>query len=258
MSGLAFQAEGLRWNLSRDFALSLPHLDIPAQKTTLLLGPSGSGKSSLLQLLGRVEGAYFPQRGGSRLAGRLIFHSTQGPVDLLALSERQLLRRQLRGRELGLVFQREGLFSELSILRNVSWPLEVQGILPAEALGRSEAVLRRVGLGLDRDVATLSGGERKRLALARTLVWEPRVLLLDECFTGLDPQGVEQLRELVSAVIDEEACTVVLVTHQAEDIAHFGDHFILLNEGEVALAGDRATHPGVLEDFIRGKPVGEL
>jgi putative spermidine/putrescine transport system ATP-binding protein len=258
MSAAMYRARGVRWEISSDFCLDIPDLHIPQGRTTLLLGPSASGKSTLLKLLGRVEGTYFPSATAQTLSGELFYASTQGEIELLGLREKELLKRRLRGVEIGMVFQREGLFTGLSVLDNVRWPMLLQGIATDEATARSETILASVELVGDRDVATLSGGERKRLALARTLVWEPRVLLLDEPFTGLDPRALEGLLELTARFAEREDRTVIMVTHQEADIRRLGDHLIIMNGGQVALSGDRAAHEETLERFLEGEKVEHL
>ena len=119
MTNAIYEIEKLRWELGPSFVLQVDDLDIPAGSTTLLLGPSASGKSSLLSLLGRVEGTYFPPPIPKLLTGEIRFDG----LDLLSLSERELMKRHIRGPEIGFVFQREGLFEGLSVVENVSWPL---------------------------------------------------------------------------------------------------------------------------------------
>jgi len=247
-----FRVEALAWSLSADFRLDVPALELPRGQTTALLGRSASGKSTLLSLFGRVEGSYFERPSG--LSGSIHMDD----VDLLALSERELLRRRLRGPTLGFVFQREGLFPERDAVDNVAWPLRALGVTRDEATRRAVAALGDVGLAPDRRVATLSGGERKRLALARALAPRPRVLLLDEPLTGLDPEALGGLRELLARVCRErgpegsEARSMVIVTHQREDVLALADHLVFMDRGRVALAGPRASLGAELDAFFEG------
>ncbi|MCC6620159.1 MAG: ATP-binding cassette domain-containing protein [Deltaproteobacteria bacterium] len=246
-----FRIEHLAWDVSPDFRLDVPRLDLPAGGTTAILGRSASGKSTLLSLLGRVEGSYFERPLG--LSGAIRFEGQ----DLLALSERELLQRRLRGPTIGFVFQREGLFPERDATDNVAWPLRALGLAPAEATTRAREALAAVGLAPDRKVATLSGGERKRLAIARAIAPRPRVLLLDEPLTGLDPEALGGLRELLAGLgretgDDGAARALIMVTHQREDVMALADHLVFMDRGRVALTGPRAALERELEAFFQG------
>ncbi len=253
----AFHVRDLRWELGGGFVLEVADLALPLGKTTLLLGPSASGKSTLLRLLGRVEGSYFPDSSYRAPQGEIWLRPTPDaePLDLLALSERQLMARRVRGPLVGFVFQREGLFADLSVLDNIAWPLVAQGTPAKDANARAHELLERVGLPADRDVATLSGGERKRLSLARALGPDPQVMLLDEPFTGLDPRALAGLGELLVELASEPERSVVLVTHQREDIERLGEHVVLMADGRVAAAGSRDELADALAAFLEGDEV---
>ncbi len=255
----AYQVVDLRWQVAPNFALEIESLSLPLGQTTLLLGPSASGKSTLLRLLGRVEGSYFPDASPRPLSGKILLRTGREtePVDVLALSERELLNRKIRGVRVGVVFQREGLFVDRSVLQNVAWPLLSHGADPSQAQARALELLDEVELAPERAVATLSGGERKRLALARALGPRPPVLLLDEPFTGLDPRSLDELLSLTERLIAQSdgALTVVIVTHQRQDIERLGDHVVILRDGSLAVAGPRASMQAQLSAFIAGEEV---
>ena len=255
----AYAIDKLHWQVAPNFALDIPQLSLPLGKTTLLLGPSASGKSTLLRLLGRVESDYFLSAHHQGARGEIWLRASpaDAPVDLLGLSERQLLRQQIRGLKVGIVFQREGLFVDLSVLQNVCWPLEAHGMPQHEARARAQELLEQVELSPDRTVATLSGGERKRLALARALGPRPPVLLLDEPFTGLDPRALDELLTLTERLISDspEGLTVVVVTHQREDIERLGQYVVMLADGKLALAGARDEMNETLTAFVAGEEV---
>ncbi|MCA9518376.1 MAG: ABC transporter ATP-binding protein [Myxococcales bacterium] len=253
--GSAFEVRELVWRLG-SFELRVPELAIPTGRTTALLGRSASGKSTLLSLLGRVEGSYFERPEG--LSGEIWFSGAEERLELLGLTERELLKRRLRGPVLGFVFQREGLFPHLSPAENVTWPLEAAGVARAEASARAERMLARVGLAPGRTVATLSGGERKRLALARALAFEPRVLLLDEPLTGLDPEALEGLLDLLAEIAADRGRTIVIVTHQERDVARLAEHVVFMDGGEVAASGPREAMNEAIARFFAGRPVDEL
>lgn len=246
---IAYAIRELLWQVSPEFRLAIPSLDLPAGRTTALLGRSASGKSTLLSLLGRVEGNYFERP--ENLSGRIDFTFEGATFDLLALTERELLKRKLRGPGIGFVFQREGLFPGRDAIDNVAWPLRALGKKPNEAHDIGSAALSKVGLAPERQVATLSGGERKRLAIARAIALSPQVLLLDEPLTGLDPEALGGLRELLLGLASEGR-TMVIVTHQREDVVGLAHHLVFMDRGQVALHGPREALGRELDAFFAG------
>lgn len=249
----AYRLEGLRWQVAPTFALDIPALTLPRGQTTAILGRSASGKSTLLSLLGRVEGSYFERP--ANLTGRIVLsglRSDTDEVDLLSLSEKALLKTRLRGPGVGFVFQREGLFPGRSVRDNVAWPLRALGRKAKDADEAADRALLSVGLAPEREVATLSGGERKRLAIARAIAMEPRVLLLDEPLTGLDPEALSGLRDLLKSLAEERR-TMVMVTHQREDVEALADHLVFMDQGRVTLAGPRAALTSELARFFSGE-----
>jgi ABC-type sulfate/molybdate transport systems ATPase subunit len=249
----AFHVNNLRWQVSPGFRLDIPELKIPAGRTTVILGRSASGKSTLLSLLGRVEGSYFDRP--EQLSGEIHLQGLRSPddqVELLHLTEAALLKMKLRGPGVGFVFQREGLFPSLSSVDNIAWPLRGLGFSAQEAEAKSLSALAEVGLAPAREVATLSGGERKRLALARALAPAPKVLLLDEPLTGLDPEALMSLRDLL-ATLGKTGRTMVMVTHQREDVEALAHHLVFMDAGRVALAGPREDLGDALARFFSGE-----
>jgi len=249
MSGTAYSIRDLTWQVSPEFLLDIPALALPAGRTTALLGRSASGKSTLLSLLGRVEGNYFERPEG--LSGRIDITFEGATFDLLALTERELLQRKLRGPGIGFVFQREGLFPGRDAIDNVAWPLRALGKRPKDANDIAGAALMKVGLAPERQVATLSGGERKRLAIARAIALSPQVLLLDEPLTGLDPEALGGLRELLAGLSSQRR-TMVIVTHQREDVLALAHHLVFMDRGQVVLHGSRETLGRELDAFFSG------
>lgn len=163
-----------------------------------VMGPSGSGKSTLLAALVRALPV------GFTLSGRVLLNGQD-------ITELPTARRRI-----GLLFQDDVLFSHLSVAQNLGFGLRAGGA-KAERQARIEAALARMGLAGfgPRDPATLSGGERARVALARTLLAEPLALLLDEPFSRLDQALRGQIRDLVFA--EAASLPVILVTHDPED-----------------------------------------
>lgn len=195
-------------------------LDIPAAGITVLLGPSGAGKSTLLRLCNRLE---VPTRGTIAYRGRLL-----DSLDPLALR-----------REVGMVFQRPVLFAG-SVRDNLA---EANGHSGA---ARFERALGRAALDasfLDRPAAELSGGEAQRVCLARSLMADPEVLLMDEPTSSLDGAAVHRLEQLGGSLA-EGGMPVVWVTHDLAQMERIADHVVVLDGGTVRFAGD----PGRLRD----------
>lgn len=167
-------------------------------ETVALLGPSGSGKSTLLRV---IAGIVEPNSGTVTVDGRDI---TRLPTHV---------------RSVGMVFQDEQLFPHLSVGDNVAFGLKVSGTRPAACRHRSEELLDAVGLAgfADRSIENLSGGERKRVALARSLAPNPSVLLLDEPLTGLDRELHDRLATELAAVLQECGTTALWVTHDRDE-----------------------------------------
>jgi ABC-type transporter Mla maintaining outer membrane lipid asymmetry ATPase subunit MlaF len=227
------------------FRLSIEALSIPRGRATLLLGPTGAGKSTLFSVLARLERPWLGGAAEGTVEGRVVFAPREGgAMDLLALTERRILGRRIRGSLIGAVLQQNGLFTGLGVLANVTWPLRRRGLEAGEAREAARAALARTGgPPEDRAVAHLSGGEAKRLAVARALALEPEVLLLDEPFAGLDPASLEAMIGLVSGLPPE--VTPVVITHQPRAVRALADRVVILRpgglewEGEAAEAGDR-------------------
>jgi putative ABC transport system ATP-binding protein len=193
-------------------------LNVNRAETVGLVGPSGSGKSSLLMLMGGLERA----TGGKVLAlGQ----------DLTAMDEDQLAR--FRRQNMGVVFQSFHLIPTMTALENVAIPLELAGI--ADAFPRAEAELASVGLShrMDHYPSQLSGGEQQRVALARAAVPRPAILLADEPTGNLDGANGQAIMDLLFGLRDRHGATLVLVTH-APELAARCDRVIRLADGKLA------------------------
>ena len=193
-------------------------LDIARGETVGLIGPSGSGKSSLLMLLGGLERA---TTGTVSALGR----------DLTQLGEDALAR--FRRGHMGVVFQSFHLIPTMTALENVATPLELAGA--DDAFDRAEAELKAVGLGdrLHHYPAQMSGGEQQRVALARAAAPRPDILLADEPTGNLDGTTGQTIMDLLFDLRDRHGSTLVLVTH-APELAERCDRVIRLADGQLA------------------------
>jgi len=192
-------------------------LEVKRGETLGLVGPSGSGKSSLLMVLGGLERAS---------AGRV---SVLGH-DLSAMNEDRLAR--FRRDHMGIVFQSFHLIPTMTALENVAIPLELAGV--AEAFDRARAELEAVGLGgrCDHYPAQMSGGEQQRVALARASAPRPEILLADEPTGNLDGSTGEAIMDLLMQLRDRHGATLVMVTHSPE-LAARCDRVVRLRDGKI-------------------------
>ncbi len=197
----------------RGRALGPISLDLAAGEIVALVGPSGCGKSTALRLLAGLE------------------RPTHGIVD----------RAALRG-ETSVVFQAPTLAPWLNALANVALPLELLGVPKAAARERAEWALRRVGLGasLAQRPAQLSGGMAMRVSLARALVTEPKLLLLDEPFAALDEITRRTLADDVLALWADLRCAIVFITHNVEEAVYMASRVVVLTHGPGRIAGETA------------------
>jgi thiamine transport system ATP-binding protein len=186
-------------------------LTVDSGEVVALLGPSGSGKSTLLRV---IAGILPPDAGSIRIDG----------VDLSA--------EPTHRRGVGMVFQDDQLFPHRSTRDNVAFGLKMAGRRRRERATTADAWLERVGLAGfgDRAVTDLSGGERTRVALARTLAPEPRVVLLDEPLTGLDRDLHDRLAVELRAILTGTGATALLVTHDRDEAETVADRVLRLDE----------------------------
>jgi len=200
-------------------------LDIVRGQTVGMVGPSGSGKSSLLMLMGGLERA---------TAGKI----TALGNDLTTLNEDALAR--FRRDHMGVVFQSFHLIPTMTALENVATPLELAG--KSDAFDRAEEELRAVGLGhrIEHYPAQMSGGEQQRVALARAAAPRPDILLADEPTGNLDGPNGQAIMDLLFGLRDRHGATLVLVTH-APDLAARCDRVIHLADGRVAQDNARVS-----------------
>jgi molybdate transport system ATP-binding protein len=192
---------------------------------TVIFGPSGAGKSLTLQA---IAGLLKPDAGRISFGDELLFDHAAG-IDVPA-----------RARRFGYLFQDYALFPQLSVRQNIAFGLHT-GWLNPSAGTRAAAVEHWLRVFELDDVAgqrpsELSGGQRQRTALARALVNSPRALLLDEPFSALDPELRDRMRTELDGLLQRIAIPVVMITHDPEDLAWFGEQALYLREGSIAEA----------------------
>jgi ABC-type polar amino acid transport system ATPase subunit len=213
--------EGLRLAFGAHEVLRGVDLSVEEGESVAIIGPSGSGKSTLLRCLNRLEQ---PTGGHMQFEGR----------PFIAGSDLNALRARM-----GMVFQHFNLFPHMTVLGNiVEAPIHVQRMPRAEAEAQARDLLRKVGLA-DKTEAypvQLSGGQKQRVAIARCLAMQPRLLLLDEVTSALDPELVGEVLAVIRDLA-RQGMTMLIVTHEmnfARDVADrviFMDHGLIVEEG---------------------------
>ncbi len=214
-------AEGTAYEIH---ALKDINLEIPDGQFVGLIGHTGSGKSTLVQHLNGLVKA---------TGGRIYFDGRDIYGENFSMKE---LRSKV-----GLVFQYpEHQLFETDVLTDVCFGPKNLGFSKEEAQKKAKEALRMVGLGEEYDARSpfeLSGGQKRRVAIAGVLAMNPQVLILDEPTAGLDPKGRDEILDQIEKLQKERGITVVLVSHSMEDVARYVDRIIVMNHGEVRFDG---------------------
>lgn len=193
---------------------------------TVLFGPSGSGKSTTLNC---IAGIHQPDSGHIQLGNRVLFESNGG--------SRPKINLALRERRVGYVFQHLGLFEHLRVIENVAYGL---AHLPKTAAQpTAQAMLDQFGIGnlADRFPSALSGGERQRVALARTLVVRPEILLLDEPLSALDSITKRSLIDDLLRLRQELKIPILYVSHNLDEVKALGEQVFVFDRGKIVFEG---------------------
>jgi len=224
-------------------------IDIPAGKVTAIMGPSGTGKTTLLRLIG---GQLRAQRGRVVVDGQ--------DVAKLSRNELFLLRKRL-----GMLFQSSALFNDMSVFDNVAFPLRQHTNLP-ESMIRDIVLLKLQAVGLrgarNKMPSELSGGMARRAALARTIALDPELIMYDEPFTGQDPISMGVLVNLIHRLNQALSATSVVVSHDVHETAKIADLIYLIAEGKVIASGSptqlsQSSNERVRQ-FMHGLPDGPV
>ncbi|MFI8515840.1 glycine betaine/L-proline ABC transporter ATP-binding protein [Streptomyces sp. NPDC085460] len=220
--------------------------DVRRGEVFVVMGLSGSGKSTLVRCLTRL---IEPTAGELAMDGE----------NVLAMDRARL--RELRRHRAAMVFQHFGLLPHRTVLDNVAYGLEIQGVAKDERRARAREVIAKVGLaGLeDRRPNQLSGGQQQRVGLARALAADPEVLLFDEPFSALDPLIRRDMQDEVVRLHREEGRTMVFITHDLAEALKLGDRIALMRDGAIVQLGtpeEIVTRPAdeYVRDFVRDVP----
>ena len=224
-------------------------LDIPRGRVTAIMGPSGTGKTTLLKLIG---GQLRPDAGSVEVGGERVH----------ALGKRDLYRLRMR---MGMLFQSGALLTDLNVFDNVAYPLREHTRLPESAIRKLVLLkLQAVGLrGAWRLMPSeLSGGMARRVALARAIALDPMMILYDEPFTGQDPISMGVLVRLVRRLNDASRLTSILVSHDVQETASIADLIYVISGGRVVARGTpaevMASDSPWVRQFLQGLPDGPV
>jgi len=246
-AGVLFRLEGVGMLLGGEEVLREITFEVHQGEIFALMGPSGVGKSTLLRLMNLFE---------KPTTGRLLFQEKEIEDGREEVAFRLRIRR-----EMSLVFQQPYLF-DASVFQNVAFGLEVREMGRETVRERVRRALEIVGLShlASRNARTLSGGEAQRVAFARAMVYEPAVLLLDEPTANLDPRNVAAVEGIIRRANGELGTTIVLATHNLNQVRRLADRVAFLLDGEVLEVGttekvfEEPQHRQTLE-FIRGEMI---
>ncbi|MDO8663020.1 MAG: ABC transporter ATP-binding protein [Candidatus Omnitrophota bacterium] len=240
---------GLHKSLGAHKVLNGVHLKIEKGKTCVIIGRSGCGKSVLLK---HIVGILKPDKGKVLIDGQ----------DVGVLAEKELNAVRLK---IGLVFQGGALFDSMTVGENVGFGLIEHDHIPhKQLLEKIESSLSMVGLhGIGNLMPSeLSGGMRKRVALARAICINPQIILYDEPTTGVDPITADSINELIKSMHDKLKITSIVVTHDMKSAYKVADKIAMLYQGKIIAEGtpdeiQRTKNP-VVHQFINGLAFGPI
>ncbi len=225
------------------------NLSVPTGKITAIMGPSGTGKTTLLKLIG---GQLIPDTGE-------IFFQTQ---NIHQLKRRALY--QLR-KKMGLLFQQGALFTDLNVFDNVAFPLREHRNFSVDQV-KQQVLEKLASVGLEQaadfEISQLSGGMARRVALARSIALSPELMMYDEPFTGQDPISMGVLVKLIQTLNQQLNLTTVIVSHDVEETLSIADYVYILADGKVIGEGTpeaiKKSKEDEIKQFIHGLADGPV
>lgn len=243
------EMKGLTFYQADRCILDQVDISIPTGKITAIMGPSGCGKTTLLRLIG---GLWYPTQGQVWVDGQ----------NVPDLNRKQLFKLR---RQIGMLFQSGGLFSDMSVFDNVAFPLREHTTLP-EAFIRDIVLMKLETVGLRGAVrlmpSQLSGGMQRRVALARTIALDPSLVLYDEPFAGQDPISMGVLVKLIQLLNHALGVTTIIVSHDVPETFSIADYVYVIAQGKVLAKGTPAeiqNHDSPwVQQFIKGKADGPV
>ncbi len=248
-SNTLVRARGIHFAFGPRMIFDGVDVDLRRGQVTTLMGPSGTGKTTLLRLIG---GQYRPARGAVEFDGQ----------DVHKLSRRELL--DLR-KHMGIMFQNGALLTDLTVFENVAFPIREHTRLP-ESMVRDLVLmkLQAVGLRGARDLYPheLSGGMARRVAMARAIALDPQLVMYDEPLTGLDPISMGVAMRLIRSLNDALGLTSIIVSHDVAETLSISDYAYIISNGKVVAEGTpdqvRASRSEWAQQFLKGEPDGPV
>ncbi len=249
MSDSLIEIEGMTFHRGERAIFDDVTLSIPRGKITAIMGPSGTGKTTLLRIIG---GQLKPDSGQVRVDGR----------DVASMSRGELFAFR---RNIGMLFQNAALFTDLSVFENVAFPLRVHTDLSEELIRDLVLIkLNAVGLRGARDLqpSELSGGMARRVALARAIALDPALIMYDEPFTGQDPIALGVLVRLIRDLNKALKTTSLLVSHDIHETVGIAQQIYIIADGKVIGSGSpeelRSSKSNRVTQFMYGEPDGPV
>ncbi len=218
MTKMLLTVKNLTKTYNKKNVLKNINFSVEEKEIVSIIGPSGSGKSTLLRCINRMV---TPTSGEILFDRKLITSANIGEIR----------------KEIGMVFQHFNLFENLTVLENITLaPIKLKLLSPAEAKKRALAMLKEINLYDKKDSypISLSGGEKQRVAIIRTLILEPRLILLDEPTSALDPEMTKEVIELIKHLKDK-GITLIIVSHEMEFVKEFSSRIIFIENGKLIL-----------------------
>ncbi len=240
---------GLKFRRGERIVFDGVDMDIPRGRVTAIMGPSGTGKTTLLKLIG---GQLRPDAGTIEVDGSIVHALSQD--DLYALRTR-----------MGMLFQSGALLTDISVFDNVAYPLREHAAVP-ESMIRKLVLLKLEAVGLRGAQglmpSELSGGMARRVALARAIALDPMMILYDEPFTGQDPISMGVLMKLIRSLNDASGLSSILVSHDVQETASIADQLYVISHGKVMAQGAPKrimdSDSAWVRQFMRGEPDGPV